>query len=339
MEDEVIQNDVQFKFVVSDKDATNEPEDKKAYIFNKGKYLPILGVQPQGQQVIIPKPNREVLERGVISNTEGLIQGAPQVIYRIEKIDYTDNGIFVYHKELLFPKKGFPYPEACQANNVIKRAFVGVIRAFSKNPLMAILLLRTKTLEKFLREGSSFAEITLNPFYWKPEYYSKTSKEIEKFLLAFLQELKFPRIEFPRVIAHFFEFDDAYMFRFQDIMNETTKEALLNNPAKEIVRLFKIFKSRESKLSMLDKVNSVFLLVRLMFFVPKLRRAFKKAISESTIENFQMEKCDRYQVLRWDDAYKFLGKSFQERIGEFMFLHKGVIPEFLKIGLKNEFPK
>ena len=102
---------------------------------------------------------------------------------------------------------------------------------------------------------------------------------------------------------------------------------------------FKIFKSRESKLSMLDKVNSVFLLVRLMFFVPKLRRAFKKAISESIIENFQMEKCDKYQVLRWDDAYKFLGKSFQERIGEFMFLHKGVIPKFLKVGLKNEFPK
>lgn len=343
MEKEVIKQDVQFKFVVNDEKSTLTPEDGMAYIFTEKKFLPIVGIKPQGIEMSIPKPGRESLQRGIIGDTEGLIQGSPQVIYELDStkgngtgIEYTNDGIFVYHKELLYPKKGFPYPEACQANNVIKRAFMGSIRAFSSNPLMAVLLLRTKTLEKFLHEYCSFAEITIDPFFWKPEYYSKTSKEIEKFITTFLTALGFTnRPDLPgKIISHFLEFDDAYMFLVQDLANEATVERLLENPAKELTRLYTLFKIRESRTSMKGKIKGIFFLFKLMFFIPKFRRAFKKAIKESTFENFQMEDCDRYQILRWDSGYNFLGKSPSDRIGEFMKMHKGIIPRFNVVGVK-----
>ncbi|MEK6880050.1 MAG: hypothetical protein AABY22_10600, partial [Nanoarchaeota archaeon] len=276
---------------------------------------------------------RECLERGVISTTEQLVQGSPQVLFQLDEtkgdggIDYTDDGIFVYHKELLFPKKGFPYPAACQANNIVKRAFTGAIRAFAKNPLMVVFLLRTKTLEKFLNEFCSFAEITLSPYFWKPQYYSKTSKEINKFIKVFLKEIGVKCESLGKIVAHFFEFDDAYMFRLQDIMNETTKEALANL-AKEILRLFGIFNERESRASMKEKTAGIALLIRLALFIPRFRRAFKKALAESQFTNFQMDILDKYQVLRWDNSYKFLGRTQEDRVGEFLNMHKGVLPKF-----------
>ena len=41
-----------------------------------------------------------------------------------------------------------------------------------------------------------------------------------------------------------------------------------------------------------------------------------------------MEECDRYQVLRWNERYKFLGREFEDRIQEFLALHNGKVPNF-----------
>src|SRR3990167_8868947 len=298
MQDEVIEQNLQFKYVVNTEGATKKPESGQAYIFSEGKFLPILGVQPGGTMTTIPRPERDALDRGVTNNTENLLQGAPQSVFKIEKIDYTDDGIYIYHEGLLHPKKGFVYPEAVQANNVVKKVLAGAVRAFSKNYLLMLLLIRRKTLQNFLEEFHLLAKTTIR-----------------------LQGIG-------RIIAHLFEFDDAYMFRFQDIMNETTKKALLENPAKEISRLFKIFKERESRMPMKDKIGAVYLLFKLMFFIPKVRKAFKKAVSEMNIGRCQMEECDVYQVLRWDNGYNFLGRTAQSRVEELKELHKNSLLNF-----------
>lgn len=330
MQDEVIEQNLQFKYVVNTEGATKKPESGQAYIFSEGKFLPILGVQPGGTMTTIPRPERDALDRGVTNNTENLLQGAPQSVFKIEKIDYTDDGIYIYHEGLLHPKKGFVYPEAVQANNVVKKVLAGAVRAFSKNYLLMLLLIRRKTLQNFLEEFHLLAKTTISQFYWKHEYYSKTAKEIDLFITSFLFGLGFTiRLQgIGRIIAHLFEFDDAYMFRFQDIMNETTKKALLENPAKEISRLFKIFKERESRMPMKDKIGAVYLLFKLMFFIPKVRKAFKKAVSEMNIGRCQMEECDVYQVLRWDNGYNFLGRTAQSRVEELKELHKNSLLNF-----------
>lgn len=42
-----------------------------------------------------------------------------RVTFLIEKIT-KENGVLVYYKGAKHPKKGFPYPEAIEANNVLK---------------------------------------------------------------------------------------------------------------------------------------------------------------------------------------------------------------------------
>ena len=275
MAEEIIEQNLQFKFVVDGERTTNKPEDNKAYIFSKGKFMPILGVQPGGgTMTTIPKPERDVLARGVIGATESTVQGSSQPVHKISKIDYTEDGIFIYYEGLLYPRKGFPYPEMIQAANIVKKALVGAIRSFSASPLMALGLLRRKTLGEFLHQFTLFAETTMDAFYWKPEFYSKTAKEINKFITTFVHSLGFIESTLGKVVSHLFESDDAYMLRLQDIMNETTKEALLKNPIKEINRLLKIFKERESRIHMNAKVQALFFLLRLSFLIPRFKRAF-----------------------------------------------------------------
>ena len=339
MEQEIIHSNVQYAFVFDGKNPKDKPENSKAYYYDKEKYFEIFGFRPiAGQSVGIPRPERQALQQGMVGATENLVQGSPQIVFTIKDIQYTNDGIFVWYNELKYPRKGFPYPEACYANNEAKRGFVALLRSFASNPLMAILLLRKKTLEKFIHEYCSFAEVCMKPYFWKPEYYSKTAKEINKFITILLTEYGFTnRPSLPgRIISHFFDFDDAYMFRLQDIMNLSSKIRMLNNQAKELTKLFTIFKERESRPLMKEKVKGLLLLLKLCFLIPSFKRAFKKAVEESDFINFQMDEGDCYNVLRWDDTYKFLGRTKKDRQQEFLEIHDNVIPKFSVIEATNK---
>jgi len=280
----------------------------------------------------IPRPEASVFE-GERPDVTDFLMTSPQPIFGIEKMDYTDDGIFIYligrnGERLKYPTKGFPFPEAIQANNIFKRLLIGQIRYLATNPLGLIPFLFRRGRDSWLNEISSVAEITLGPYYLKDQYYMKTVKEIRNFAEVFMKELKIRNTiaeGFAKTIATMFEYDNAYLFRIQDLLNETTKELILKNPKKELKKLFEILKQRDTRSSMRTRFNSVLFLFSVALWIPRARKAFYKALSAVNFKNMQMDDNDRYQVLRWY-SYDFFGKTYEERFKEFKDIHNGNVP-------------
>ena len=319
--------------------ALDQPREGQAYIFVQKKFLPIVGINPSKDSyvVTIPEPEKEVFRSESETITEHLTKGAEQATFEIEGVDYPKEedggGIFVRHQSLLFPAKGFPTPKACQANNMVKRVFIGQVRYLAQNPLALLSFFTKKGRVDWLDVFTSFAEIALGPYYLQDFRYQKSVREIRKMTETFLEEWGFPQASsFALTFATMFEYDNAYLFRVQDIANETSNEALTKDPVKELSRLFKIFSEREMGASLMKRAKAFYYLLRIAFMIPKVKRAFVKAVQAADIEKIKMDEADLYHILRWDNHYKFLGRDLEDRIGEFMMMHKGVPPKVSFIG-------
>ena|SRR3990167_7507597 len=290
-------------------------------------------VQPNQQQVTarIPYPERGVFEGETVSTTEHLMV-SPQPVFIFEKVEYPeDGGIFIYLQDVLYPTKGFPTPEACQANNIAKRVLISQLRFFVKNPLAGVSLLRMKNFEKWLEEYHNVCYIVLGRYFLKQIRYQKTSRELWKFIRIFLNELGVKKTyhtdtdAYARNFVTLLEYDNAYMFRFQDLMNETSAKKLYDNPRKEILRLVEILNERDSRISMDKKLRPLIKAGSLLLVIPRIKKAFRKALEMIDFTHLQMDDNDRYQVLRWD-KYNFFGQSLAERSKTYLEMHKGVLP-------------
>lgn len=156
----------------------------------------------------------------------------------IERIEY-EGGIKIYLKGHVYPQKGLPTEQAVFAVNIAK-----------------------KLLSFKFRDAVYTA---LQPHLLKPEYMTPFAREIKRM---------FPS-KLGTVIAHIFEYDSSYRLRTQDLANETSKEALLRNPFKEIRRLLAINKRRDYEEVHLKFKRFGYVLMALLF-LPQFRRKFRE---------------------------------------------------------------
>lgn len=318
------------EFTVNFKSAITDFVDLRLYTHKEGKWYEVL--QRPSLEENIPRPPRDVFGSGDVTVTEHLIHGTPQPMPFITKYEYPEEkdggGMFVHYLDFKYPRKGFPFPEACQANNIAKRLLIGQIRWLAKNPLALSSLLWKSNLEKWLKEVSSAANVSLAQFRLQDFRYQKCCREVRKFIKNFLEGMKIEAgvcEEFSQVIASMLEWDDAYTVILKDLASETSKEALMKNPAKELDRLLKLFKERDSRAKMHETIGSPIRILKLAFLYPKIKKAFIKALESVTFENLQMDAGDKYWGLVWI-TYDVGGKSFEERSREFMAIHNGIYP-------------
>jgi hypothetical protein len=261
-----------------------------------------------------------------------------QPIYTITDIKYPDEGgIFIYYKELLFPRKGFPYPEAVHAVNLVKRQLVAWLAFFADKSLtisyMALWLLpsakRRNLVNRFTRSLADCVEPTLRPFYLLSRYYMAPAKEMAKLVTNFLVNLGADpsgATFWEKTVCMIIEYDTAYTWRLQDIITEASKEALIDNPMKEIERLVDIFRQRE-KMSpkITNYVQYLVKLLKLVFKKRSFRDAFTDAIKEADLSKIAFTEADRYQVLPLK-GYDFIGKTGEERWQLWLNIHNGKPP-------------
>lgn len=300
------------------------------YVFRKGKFLRAKLENKPGDGV--PRPDLSAFKTG--GNDVDHLLTQPQPLFRITKVDYPETGGIQIHLQgmngvpLKYPAKGYPFPEACQANNIVKRNFIGKIRYLAKHPISALPLLRAKGLSDWLDELGSQANITLSPYYLRDHLYQDSCKEIRKFVAKFLEELGVngeSSVNTAEAVCFMFEYDNAYLFRLKDLLNDTSKEAILKNPRKEFKGILKRLKERDSRMAMFERFNSALYLISLALYIPRFRRAFYKAMDEIDFKYLQMDDGDRYHVLRWI-GYDFLGMTHEERIQKWFDIHDGNIP-------------
>lgn len=312
----------------------------------------------------ISRPSSNALQSKHVIE-DAIITGG-QLYHIAERVEYPpEGGIYVHYKGMLFPKKGYPFPEAIYANDNLKRVTRFLITLISGTEMIPSIVVfailpwkfKVKKIEQMIDEYVRIAIWMQNECYLIPDRYSNCSKEIGGFVFDFLIALgidkKYHNITradgvevgmaqarkaggdpvwttlkggeqgflfaIARAVATIFEYDDAYRYRVEDLMSETTSSALYSNPQQEIQRLTRIYIARE-KSHASNMVARISKLVCIALYHPKIKKAFKYALLDLKFEHLQLDNADRYHVLTRGD-YDFVGRTLDERKRIYKELH------------------
>lgn len=246
-----------------------------------------------------------------------------------------EGGIFIYRHMRLYPEKGLPYPEALNDLNVLKRITMGFVSAMSKKSAYGAILGFVFTpwkhkiafFNEFLEKYVQAANVLVSHHFLQKRFYISQVRELRTFIYIFLKELGFSKLVCSGVsdiFMNFLQYDNAYYFRFVDIITETGKDKLLADPGKEIARLFEIYDKREKeaavRVGVATKIKPVVKVLRMILLHPKIKRAFKRAVELTDIEKMKADEADRYYCLMVSN-YNYMGYNFQTRFISYCKMH------------------
>ena len=270
----------------------------------------------------------------------------------VERVEYSNNGIFAYYAGHLHPAKGFPYPDILYKLNAVKRTILSLMKVAVSFPaivFIAPLLLSKRFIAKSIEYlGIEYAYAYLEPIFFKEEFLCKSAKAIKYALVKAVKKIIKPKywttaFQLVEVIVAIIEFDNSYRFRFQDIAAEINKAFFAKNPSREIARLFKIAGDREKRTNqltyeeqdkpgMIRKYEMMVKFVKVLLFVkPDLKRIVQEFIKHLDLEMASLDVDDVYWCLYRSD-YNYGGISFRERWELRNYLHKNnmKLDEYLK---------
>lgn len=217
----------------------------------------------------------------------------------------------------LFPVKSFPEPSAIFAANLVKSLIIDTIKLTSRWYLAPFLLLVNKQQAVDTFNRISFK--ALSPQMMTDECLTDFTREFKTFLYTFLKELGFTEessFKFALIFSHLIEFDNVYRLRLADTFSETSVDKLLR-PQKEISRLTEVMRSREVRPggkgeAIHRKFNRMAFLIRLFLLIPKVKRAYSKALQMVDFTKLQLDQNDIYWLCFRND-YKWMGLTDDER--------------------------
>lgn len=290
------------------------------------------------QEYYIPQPLKDIFLNRQTSSE--YLQGTPESVIKENPhaniIDYVElnNGIYVHYKGIPYPKKGYPFPEAVAQINVIKRVLIDTCALLLSKELalgfITFILFpkRIKRIEKILEILATTCYPTISKYMVKPELMTQFSSEFQGIVFGFLANMGIS-VKTSKKIAYIFgaifEYDNAYRYRLEDLFTETTKEKLSSSPIKESRRILKMYLQREkhgrnykykTKRYVSDKFKSVYFILVLLLLIPKMKKAFIKAIDRSEFNRLQLDDIDKYWCKNRHD-YDFFGQSLEERMKDF----------------------
>lgn len=224
----------------------------------------------------------------------------------VDKIEYV-GGIKIYLKGCDYPQKGLPTPEALFVTNQVKKILLTSARTFH-----IFLLFFSK--QKLVNAFNTVCWNIISPYTLKPQYRTDFTIEIGNFIYRFMEEygLEEKSAEtFANILAHIFEYDNAYRLRMQDLFTASSFELLNKSPRKELRRLLELNRIRDFK-----EANTKFklfaTLISLVMLSPKAKYAFRQALIMSDLSKLQFDEGDRYWALQRID-YNAFGKTQEER--------------------------
>lgn len=246
-----------------------------------------------------------------------------------------EGGMYLWYKGQPFPQKGFPFPEAIQGNDMLKRITLTMLKVVSGRELIPSLALfavlpwrfKMKTINRAIENWVRVADWNLMGAYLEEKRYSNPARAIRKAAKNFLLVLGVPPFfaeEASKAICTVIEYDNAYRFRIQDLASETRQMRLGIRPWSEVRRIGKLYASRE-KTHAAGNVAPIFRLLSVALLHPKIRKAWKVAITHLSPDEFkwlQLDNADRYHVLIRGD-YNFTGRTFEERAEIYKDVHRG----------------
>lgn len=284
----------------------------------------------------IPYPPDYIFKRQSVRQAPANdVWGQGTVSYIPERAEYIDGeGTFVYYRGVSLPSHCVAPVQAIYATNAIKRIMISVFRFLASREMMIPILStaligkkrRARLLTQACQQFISIGDITVYSHKLGDGYYCKLAKETRKFVRTFLVALG---VDGPtadqtgELIGMMFEYDNAYRFRIQDLMGETSKEQLLANFPKEMARLLGILASRETHgdggAQVVERFSKGLKVLRYIWYSP-LRKCIIKAIEGLDVEGCRMDESDLYHTLLFGD-YNVKGRTLEERYGVLREMH------------------
>lgn len=257
------------------------------------------------------------------------IWGNGTVMYVPTHAEYVDGkGIFIHYRGTDIPPSRCIAPvQAIAAVDSVKRLLIQALGFLSEQkailiPAGILAGISKKFRKKLLTDAcdrlNRIGDVTLYPFYLEDGYYAAPVKEIQFSVAKLLCELGVPSgVSFKtgEIIGCMFEFDNAYRWRVQDIMDECDPEALYANLPKELNRLIAIMASREvtSTSDVPGKFKKGITILSLAWKIPVFRKALREAIKGIRFEDIQMNEMDIYHTYLWG-SYQVGGRSIADNL-------------------------
>ena len=235
--------------------------------------------------------------------------------YEITGITF-ENGIELVIKGADFNWKTYHAPDAMFYANIVKSFFIEQVKLLTRKQFIIgtiLSFLSIKELNYFLDRFNFQAKRIISPYLLKDWYLTKFSQELHLAIFTFLHQLGIKEETadfFSTVFIHLIEYDNAYRFRLADLLS-TTDQLRLLQPISEIDRLITIARYRDIG-DIPDKYIRVAKILKYALFIPKVRKAFNKAIRTVDMKNLQLDDCDKYWICM-PNEYKFMGMDNEQR--------------------------
>lgn len=314
------------------------------------------------EEFYIPKPRSEIFTSFREKKEDRYVE-PNQRVFIIERVEYPDgvaglsgycddckkrfpegSGILIHRQGQIFPTRGFPFGEACYANDVMKRDLIGSIRILSSWIFLptAILLVFlpkktvTAQLEKILSQFARKTVFLLEPYTLKDGYWKPISSEIGKWVYHFLRCLGISDLTARQIAIlpqYFLEYDDAYALRAEDTFSETNSIDLWLHPRQELKRIFDIAIKREGQQGeeIKNKIRSIVNVASFLLLSPWVKQAFRTSLDMLDFRKLQLDETDRYACLIWGEGYDFFDTPHKERLKLLEKEYGGKVPDLAYI--------
>ncbi|MCK9370417.1 hypothetical protein M0R04_10955 [Candidatus Dojkabacteria bacterium] len=235
------------------------------------------------------------------------------------KVEFPEEGgVLTYIEGYDEPYRGFPYAEFVEKidtmKKIVRTTLSGTYHELKRRPKIALITILPALwlIRPVIRISVYVFYRMIERFKIKTIRYSQPIQELHRILSL---EPKKDSPKFRRqlrdLICMTAEFDNAYRFRMQDILVNLDKEALKQNPIKEILRLFEILQGREKTQEIRDTWKLVkFFITYYLRFDKELLSILTTALSGLNKKEFKLSKEDKvFCKPRKDYKFGFLDNN------------------------------
>ncbi len=241
-------------------------------------------------------------------------EGDRNPLQRVEFLD--EGGVMTYMEGYELPYRGFPLAENVDKIDVIKKiakaSVSGMYHSLKDRKWLIVFLLPAVLVFRDLINAVVYTFYRLiERFRVKPIRLSQCMRDlhrafgVESDLTPKMSDL---RTMLRDVTCNILEFDNAYRFRAQDIIEEMDREALKKNTIKELLRLLKVMQSRETTQEIRDtwKLGKLFVSFYLRFD-KKLQSMVRDVLLDINVDQFKLTPEDKqFCVKRKDYVFGFM---------------------------------
>ena len=293
-----------------------DPQIKENIKKGNGLFMPVSNIPPEVaaymdnaakmQQIVAAMKEIPVLQSEVPTDTNALI-----------KVEFPeDGGVLTYMENHPYPYRGFPFFEFVEKIDMMKKISRGTLSGFYhsvRGRRLSLLLFLPLVLvaKDLLSTGVRTFHRLIERFRIKSNLYCMAVREVYRAFDQPRDEEKLKTLELRMmlkdIICTVLEFDNAYRYRFQDIIVELDKEAVKKNPRKELLRLLDVMGEREITQEIRDTWRLVKMAVR--FYLPfdrELRTMLGDILSRVNLDAMALADDDKHFAgLRKDYEFKF----------------------------------